>query len=72
MGFSRGLKFLKLLEIPLRKVAEYPDILGESTSSIVSQVIELGMARVSLFSISQENCWFRGELTTKVAEELYL
>ena len=62
MGFSKGLKFLKLLGIPLRKVAEYPDILGESASSIVSQVNELGMAELSLFS--QENCWIRGELAT--------
>ena len=59
---------------PLSKVGQYLDVdtLGESASPIVSQVNELGMAEVSLFSISQENCWFRGELTTGVAKELYL
>ena len=61
-----------LLGILLSKVGEYPDTLGESASPMVSQVNELGMAGVSLFSISQENCWFRGELKTRVAEELYL
>ena len=57
---------------PLSKVGQYLDTLGESASPIVSQVNELGMAELSLFGISYENCWIRGELATRVAEELYL